>query len=73
MDYMKNAERHIIDGREIFFVRCDKFGNEIPAEKLREMNFSNSIIDRTVTDVADRISAEPSVVEGVYTGGFMRE
>lgn len=73
MDYLKNAERHIIDGREISFIRCDRFGNEIPAERLREMNFSNSTIDRIVTDVAQRISAETPVTEDVYTGGFMTE
>ena len=73
MDYLKNAERHIIDGREICFVRCDRLGNEIPAEKLREMNFSNSTIDRIVTDVAERISSETPAADGVYTGGFLTE
>lgn len=73
MDYMNNSERHIIDGHQISFIRCDRLGNEIPSEKLREMNFTNSTIDRIVTDVAERISAEAPTPEGAFTTGFMTE
>lgn len=69
MDYMKNAERRVIDGRVISFVRCDRFGNEIPAEKLREMSFSNSTIDRIVSDVSERVAND----ETIFTDGFMSE
>lgn len=73
MDYLKNAERHVVDGRQISFIRCDKFGNEIPTEKLKAMNFTNSTIDKIVTDVAERISAEAPTADGIYTAGFLTE
>lgn len=58
MDYLKNAEKRIIDGRMLSFIRCDKDGNEIPADKLREINFTNPTIDKLVTETAVRMGVE---------------
>lgn len=73
MDYPKNAERRIIDGREISFIRCDKFGNEIPAEILKKMNFSNTTIDRIVSDVAERMAGDGPVAENFFNDGITTE
>lgn len=73
MDYLKNADRRIIDGHEISFVRCDRFGNEIPADKLREMSFSNSTIDRIVSDVAERVANDGSFTQNISTDGMISD
>ena len=73
MDYLRNAERRIIDGHEISFVRCDKFGNEIPAEKLKEMSFSNSTIDRIVSDVAGRVANDGIFTQDISTDSMMSD
>lgn len=73
MDYIKNADRRIIDGHEICFVRCDRFGNEISAEKLKEISFSNFTIDRIVSDVALRMSGDGAVAENIFNDGITSE
>lgn len=73
MDYLKNAERRIINGQEISFIRCDKFGNEIPTEILKKMNFSNSTIDRIVSDVAERMADGSPVAENFFNDGITTE
>ncbi|NCC67136.1 MAG: hypothetical protein EOM14_02910 [Clostridia bacterium] len=68
MDYLKNAEKQIIGGREISFVRCDRFGNVLSKEQLAQIEFSNEVIDRVVSEVSGRISAE--TVSDLYSQGI---
>lgn len=51
-------EAILVDGHPLRFIRCDKDGNEIPPEKLVEMNFTNTTIQRIVTETASRLSNE---------------
>ncbi len=69
MDYLKNAKKIMVDGRQLSFIRCDRDGNEIPPERLAEMNFTNSTIDELVTGTAMRIGMETDS-GGEYTQGF---
>lgn len=70
MDYLKNGKRKTIGGRELTFIRCDKDGNIIPEEALRSLSITNSTIERIVSDVAVRISADGDNLfsEGIITG-----
>ena len=70
MDYLKNGRRKTIDGQELTFIRCDKDGNIIPEDALRNLSITNSTIERIVSDVAVRISADGDSVfsEGIITG-----
>lgn len=68
MDYLKNAEKQIIGGREISFVRCDRFGNVLSSEQLAQIKFTNEVIDRVVSEVSGRISAETA--EDLYSHGI---
>lgn len=65
MDYLKDAHKQKINGREISFVRCDSMGNILSDEQLAQIQFSNEVIDRVVGEVAGRLSAETT--EGLYT------
>lgn len=67
MDYMKHAKRETIGGEELIFVRCDKEGNVIPEERIRELNYTNSTIEKIVTEVAGRINGGPDFSEGITT------
>ena len=58
MDYLKHAKRKTLGREELIFIRCDKDGNVIPEETLNSMSITNSTIERIVTDVAGRISAD---------------
>lgn len=55
------------------FIRCDRDGNEIPPEALARMNFTNSTIERLVTEAAGRLGysegGDGSFSEGIFTGG----
>jgi hypothetical protein len=68
MDYLKNAEKQIIGGREISFVRCARFGNVLSSEQLAQIKFTNEVIDRVVSEVSGRISAETA--EDLYSRGI---
>ena len=70
MDYMRNGKRRTIGGEELTFIRCDKDGNVIPEEALRNLSITNSTIERIVSDVAVRISAggDGTFSEGIITG-----
>lgn len=70
MDYLKNGKRKTIGGKELTFIRCDKDGNVIPEDALRNLSITNSTIERIVSDVAVRISADGDSVfsEGIITG-----
>lgn len=70
MDYLKHGKRRTIGGEELIFIRCDKDGNVIPAEALRNLSITNSTIERIVSDVAVRISAggDGTFSEGIITG-----
>lgn len=70
MDYLKHGKRKTIGGGELTFIRCDKNGNVIPEEALRNLSITNSTIERIVSDVAVRISADGDGVfsEGIITG-----
>lgn len=70
MDYLKNGKRKTIGGKELTFIRCDRDGNVIPEDALRNLSITNSTIERIVSDVAVRISADGDSVfsEGIITG-----
>lgn len=68
MDYLKHAKRKTLGSEELIFIRCDKYGNLIPEEKLNELNITNSTIERIVTDVAGRISSDD---EGYFSEGII--
>ncbi|MBP8640378.1 MAG: hypothetical protein KBI01_05695 [Oscillospiraceae bacterium] len=70
MDYLKHGKRKTIGGEELTFIRCDKDGNVIPEEALRNLSITNSTIERIVSEVAVRISSggESSFSEGIITG-----
>lgn len=70
MDYLKDAQKQIIGGREISFVRCDAMGNILSAEQLAQLQFSNEVIDRVVSEVSGRISDETAgslYAQGIVT------
>lgn len=69
MDYLKNAQSQMIDGRQLNFIRCDRDGNELSPEALAQMNFTNSTIDRIVTETAGKLGA-PLGSDGSYSDGF---
>lgn len=69
MDYMRNAEKRYVDGRELCFIRCDKDGNEISPERLSELNFTNTTIQKLVTETAGRLKGD-SEENGGFTVGF---
>lgn len=73
MDYMKHAVRRTIGTQELSFIRCDKNGNVIPEEKLSELNFSNSTIERIVGAAAGRISGLGEAADGVYSDGLVTD
>lgn len=70
MDYLKNGKRRTIGGKELTFIRCDKDGNVIPEDALRNLSITNSTIERIVSDVAIRISADgdSEFSEGIIIG-----
>ena len=70
MDYLKHGKRKTIGGEELTFIRCDKDGNVIPDDALRNLGITNSTIERIVSEVSVRISSgsEASFSEGIITG-----
>ena len=70
MDYLKHGKRRTIGGEELTFIRCDKDGNIIPEDALRNLSITNSTIERIVSEVAVRISSdgEAAFSEGILTG-----
>ena len=70
MDYLKHGKRRTIGGEELTFIRCDKDGNIIPEDALRNLSITNSTIERIVSEVAVRISSggEAAFSEGIITG-----
>ena len=70
MDYLKNGKRKTIGGEELTFIRCDKEGNIIPEDTLKNFSITNSTIERIVSEVAVRISSggESTFPEGTITG-----
>ncbi|MEG0778642.1 MAG: hypothetical protein RR147_02595 [Oscillospiraceae bacterium] len=71
MDYMKNAKRRTFGSEELVFIRCDRDGNIIPEEKLPNLKITNSTIERIVTEVAGRISADSALsAEGIFSEGI---
>jgi len=71
MDYLKHAKRKTLGSGELTFIRCDKDGNVIPEEMLTGMSITNSTIERIVTDVAGRISADTSDGESYFSEGII--
>lgn len=71
MDYLKHAKRKTIGREELIFIRCDKDGNIIPEENLRNLGITNSTIERIVSDVAGRITSGPINGDGVYSEGII--
>lgn len=70
MREQKIQETVFVDGQPLRFIRCDKDGNEIPPEKLSEMNFTNATIQKIVTETAGRLSNEaptPNPFEAGFT------
>lgn len=70
MDYLKHGKRQTIGGEELVFIRCDKDGNIIPEETLRNLSITNSTIERIVSDVAGRLS---SGSDGMFSEGIITE
>ena len=70
MNYLKNGKRKTIGGEELTFIRCDKNGNIIPEDTLKNFSITNSTIERIVSEVAVRISSgsEAAFSEGIITG-----
>lgn len=70
MDYLKHGKRKTIGGEELTFIRCDKDGNVIPEDALRNLGITNSTIERIVSEVSVRISSgsEALFSEGIITG-----
>jgi len=71
MDYLKHAKRKTIGGEELIFIRCDKDGNVIPEETLRNLSITNSTIERIVSEVAGRISGGTVSEDGVFSEGII--
>jgi hypothetical protein len=71
MDYLKHAKRKTLGREELIFIRCDKDGNVIPEEMLNNLSITNSTIERIVTDVAGRISADGESEAGYYSEGII--
>ena len=69
MDYLKHGKRKTIGGEELTFIRCDKDGNVISEDALRNFSITNSTIERIVSDVAIRIS--PISADGVFSEGII--
>lgn len=58
MDYTANIQKHIVDGRELRFIRCDKNGNVLSPQQLQALSVTNSTIEALVTEVSSRIITE---------------
>ncbi|MFB0920364.1 MAG: hypothetical protein QMB62_05725 [Oscillospiraceae bacterium] len=56
MDYLKNGKRRTIGGNELTFIRCDRDGNVIPEETLKNLGITNPTIEHIVSGVAGRIT-----------------
>ena len=56
MDYLKNGKRRTIGGKELTFIRCDRDGNIISEEVLRNLGITNPTIEHIVSGVAGRIT-----------------
>lgn len=56
MDYLKNGKRRTIGGKELTFIRCDRDGNVISEEALRNLGITNPTIEHIVSGVAGRIT-----------------
>lgn len=56
MDYLSHAESRSIDGRQLYFIRCDKNGAVLSDEELRLMAVTNPTIEALVGEVSARIS-----------------
>lgn len=70
MDNMKNQLPVPLSGTQLRFIRCDRDGNEIPPETLAGMNFTNSTIDRLVTETAGRLGAVTGG-DGIFSDGIV--
>ena len=72
MDYLKNGKRRTIGGKELTFIRCDRDGNIIPEEALRNLGITNPTIEHIVSGVAGRITMSGDEIgafeEGIITG-----
>ncbi len=71
MDYLKHGKRKTIGGKELTFIRCDKDGNIIPEEALKNLSITNATIERIVSEVAVRtapVSADGYFEDGIITG-----
>ena len=71
MDYLKHAKRKTIGREELIFIRCDKDGNIIPEDSLRNMSITNSTIERIVSDVAVRISSGSANGDDMFSDGII--
>lgn len=71
MDYMKHAKRKTIGRDELVFIRCDKDGNIIPEDTLRNLGITNSTIERIVSDVAGRISPSSANGDLMFSEGII--
>lgn len=72
MDYLKNGKRKTIGGKELTFIRCDRDGNIIPEDSLRNLGITNPTIEHIVSGVAGRITLSGdengTFEDGIITG-----
>ena len=64
---MNTHNRETLTMGELRFLRCDKDGNEIPMDVLRNLNYTNSTIDKIVSETAGRIEGGREFSQGLST------
>lgn len=71
MDYLKHTKRNTISRDDLIFIRCDKDGNIIPEDSLKNLGITNSTIERIVSDVAGRLSSGSADGEVMFSEGII--
>ena len=69
MDYSQHGKRKTLGGRELTFIRCDRDGNIIEEDALRNLGITNATIEHIVSDVSARIA--PFNADGSFEGGII--
>jgi len=69
MDYSQHGKRKTLGGRELTFIRCDRDGNIIEEDALRNLGITNATIEHIVSDVSARIA--PLNADGSFEGGII--
>ncbi len=69
MNSKAQGKRKTLGGRELTFIRCDRDGNVIEEETLKNLGITNATIERIVGDVSARIA--PIGADGSFEGGII--